>query len=139
MRVWMERNFSFSPSKRRRTLSSALKALTMRRPPMVSSILLSSTPHWFWPSSETRFRRLPTLPMTQPAMGSSTSTNSVSCQLMTIIITRQAMIMMGFLNSMSSEVMMEFSTSVTSPLMRAITSPLRSLEKKPMGNEIILL
>ena len=58
---------------------------------------------------------------------------------MTIIITRQAMIMMGFLNSMSSEVMMEFSTSVTSPLMRAITSPLRSLEKKPMGNEIILL
>ena len=76
--------------------------------------------------------------MIHPAMGSSTSTNSVNCQLMTIIITRQAIIMMGFLNSMSSEVMIEFSTSVTSPLMRAITSPLRSLEKKAMGSDVIL-
>ena len=77
--------------------------------------------------------------MIKPATGNSTSTNRVSCQLKAIIIVRQAMIMMGFLNIMSSEDMTEFSTSVTSPLMRAITSPLRSLEKKPMGKETILL
>ncbi len=47
--------------------------------------------------------------------------------------------MMGFLNIMSSDIITEFSTSVTSPLMRAITSPLRSLEKKPMGKDTIFL
>ena len=46
---------------------------------------------------------------------------------------RHTTIMMGFLNIMSSDAMMELSTSVTSPLIRASTSPLRSFEKKPMG------
>ena len=39
---------------------------------------------------------------------------------------------------MSSEAMMEFSTSATSPLMRAITSPLRSEVKNDMGRVVIL-
>ena len=52
--------------------------------------------------------------------------------------TRQTMIITGFLNSMSSDDMMENSISATSPLMRAMTSPLRSLVKKPMGSTVIL-
>ena len=43
------------------------------------------------------------------------------------------MIMIGFLNIMSSEVMIEFSTSATSPVIRDMMSPLRSLVKKPIG------
>ena len=39
--------------------------------------------------------------------------------------------MMGFLNIMSSEVMMEFSTSATSPVMRDMMSPLRCSLKNP--------
>ena len=105
---------------------------------MVSSMLLKSTPHWFWPASDTRFKRLPTLPINNPARGNRISTNKVNCQLKAIIIARQAIIMMGFLKIRSNDDMMEFSTSVTSPLMRAITSPLRSSLKKPMGSDTIL-
>ena len=76
--------------------------------------------------------------MMAPATGSKMSTNSVSCQLSTIIIVRHTIIMMGFLNIMSSDDITEFSTSVTSPLMRAMTSPLRSLEKNAMGSDTIL-
>ena len=39
---------------------------------------------------------------------------------------------------MSSDDIIEFSISATSPLMRAITSPLRSLVKKPIGRAVIL-
>ena len=45
---------------------------------------------------------------------------------------------MGFLKSISSELITEFSTSLTSPEMRANISPLRSSEKKPMGRTRIL-
>ena len=48
------------------------------------------------------------------------------------------MMSMGFLKSMSSEDMMELSISATSPLMRAMMSPLRSSEKNPSGSEVIL-
>ena len=41
--------------------------------------------------------------------------------------------------SMSSEPVMELSTSCTSPLMRAMMSPLRSWLKKPRGRDRILL
>ena len=44
---------------------------------------------------------------------------------------------MGFLNSISSDDIMEFSTSCTSPLMRAMMSPLRSSLKKPNGSDVI--
>ena len=101
-------------------------------------MLESSTPHWVCPSSDARFSRFPTFPITVPAIGKSTNTNIVSCQLTTIIMVRHTTIMMGFLNIMSSDAMMELSTSVTSPLIRAITSPLRSFEKKPMGRLVIL-
>ena len=133
------RYFSFSPAKRFFTFSSALNALMMRSPLMVSSMLLMMVPSWFCCSSDTRLRYLPTRPMIKPATGSKMNTKSVSCQLTKSIIARHTTIMMGFLNIMSSDIITEFSTSVTSPLMRAITSPLRSLEKKPMGSDTILL
>ena len=41
--------------------------------------------------------------------------------------------------SMSRELMMELSTSLTSPVMRAMMSPRRSWEKKPSGRERIFL
>ncbi len=97
-----------------------------------------SRPHWFCCSSDWRLSRLPTLPITIPASGRSISTNIVSCHEMMIIITRQTMIIMGFLNIMSSDAMMEFSISPTSPVMRAITSPLRSWVKNEIGRATIL-
>ena len=45
---------------------------------------------------------------------------------------------MGSLMSMAMEAVMEFSTSDTSPVMRAMMSPLRSSVKKPMGRLRIL-
>ena len=111
----------------------------MRNPPTVSSMLLSRVPHWFCASKLTRFSRLPTVPIMKPATGSRVNTNRVSSQLTIIIIVRQAIIMMGFLNIISKHDMMLFSTSCTSPLMRAITSPLRSLLKKARGKVTILL
>ena len=42
------------------------------------------------------------------------------------------------MNSMSSDDMIELSTSPTSPVIRAMMSPLRSSEKKPRGNDVIL-
>ena len=57
---------------------------------------------------------------------------------MIIIIDMHAMIITGFLNAMSSDDMIDTSISVTSPDMRAITSPLRSAVKKPMGRWTIL-
>ena len=44
---------------------------------------------------------------------------------------------MGFLNSMSRLDMMLDSISCTSPLMRAMISPLRSSLKKPSGSELM--
>ena len=46
---------------------------------------------------------------------------------------------MGFLMSMSIQAMMLFSISCTSPLMRAMMSPLRSSLKKPSDREVIFL
>ena len=97
-----------------------------------------SVPHCCCPTSDVRFSLLPMRPITSPATGSSTNTKIVSCQLITIIMPRHTTIIIGFLNIISSDAMMEFSTSATSPDIRAITSPLRSLEKKPMGRPRIL-
>ena len=44
----------------------------------------------------------------------------------------------GFLKSMSSDDIMLLSISPTSPVMRAIMSPLRSSEKNPNGSDVIL-
>jgi len=45
---------------------------------------------------------------------------------------------MGFLKSISSELMMDVSISCTSPLIRAMISPFLSSEKKPSGKDRIL-
>ena len=47
------------------------------------------------------------------------------------------MIRMGFLNNISRLAMMDVSISCTSPLIRAMMSPLRSSLKKPQGSEVI--
>ena len=98
-----------------------------------------SKPHWFCPSSDWRLSRLPTRPITTPANGNSMNTNSVNCHEISNIMVRHTIIITGFLNIISNDAIIEFSISATSPLMRAITSPLRSVVKKPMGNVVILL
>ena len=98
---------------------------------------LIMTPHFSCASNDLRLSRLPTSPIISPARGSRISTNSVSCQLMKIIVDRQTMIMTGFLNSMSRLAITLASISATSPLIRAMTSPLRSPVKKPIGRRRI--
>ena len=71
-------------------------------------------------------------------MGTNTSVNNVSCHDITRSVEKYAMMRIGFLNSMSRDDMIEFSTSATSPLIRAMMSPLRSSEKNPKGNDVIL-
>ena len=44
--------------------------------------------------------------------------------------------MIGLFINMSNELLIEFSTSPTSPLIRAIISPFLSSEKKPIGKRI---
>ncbi len=139
MRLERRKYTSFSALKRPRTLSSALKALMMRRPPRHSSMFDIRPPQRFCCSSDLRFRALPTRPITRPAIGRSTITKSVSCHDIAIIVPRHTSIITGFLKIMSSDDIMEFSISATSPLMRAIMSPLRSEVKKPMGSDTILL
>lgn len=53
----------------------------------------------------------------------------VSCQLMANMVARQTIIIMGFLNIISSDAIIEFSISPTSPDIRAMTSPFFSLVK----------
>ena len=72
-------------------------------------------------------------PITRPTKGSSIKTKIESCQLMVNMATKQMIIMMGFLNIISSDDMMEFSISAVSPTIRDMTSPLRSEVKKPTG------
>ena len=76
--------------------------------------------------------------MIEPAIGSRSSTNTVSCHDMKSIIDRHTMIMIGSLKSMSRVDIIEFSISATSPVMRAITSPFLSVVKNPMGRSTIL-
>ena len=76
-------------------------------------------------------------PITSPATGSSTSTKMVSCHEKKIMVPRYTMMRMGFLKSMSRLDITDASTSWTSPERRAMTSPLRVSEKKPIGSESI--
>ena len=77
--------------------------------------------------------------MNQPMMGTMTMVKRVSCHEMKSRMPKYPMMRMGFLKSMSRLDMMEFSISCTSPLMRAMMSPLRSSEKKPSDCEVIFL
>ena len=64
---------------------------------------------------------------------------SVSSQLMNSSIEKYAMMSIGFLKSMSSDDIIEFSISPTSPVILAMMSPLRSSVKKPSGSDVIFL
>ncbi len=97
-----------------------------------------STPHCVCPSKDVRLSLRPALPMARPAMGRSMNTNMVSCHDMATIMVRHTMIITGFLKNMSSDDIMENSISATSPLIRAMTSPLRSEVKNPMGSTVTL-
>ena len=61
-----------------------MKALMIRNPPRVSSNCDMVSLHFACASSDCRFSFLPTVPITQPMPGSTSSVNSVSCQLMAI-------------------------------------------------------
>ena len=76
--------------------------------------------------------------MNQPISGTMVSVNSVSCHDMSSSVMKYAMMSIGFLKSMSSDDIIEFSTSCTSPLMRAMMSPLRSSEKNDSESDVIL-
>ena len=130
---------SLTSAKRSFIFSSAQKALMMRSPPSVSSTWLIVSLHSACASLEFCFSLRPTLPITQPMSGTMASVNSVSCQLMKMSVEKYAMMRIGFLKSMSSDDMMELSTSLTSPVMRAMMSPLRSPEKNPSGSDVIFL
>jgi hypothetical protein len=75
----------------------------------------------------------------KPATGKTSRMNSVMLGLMTSIATSKTRIMIGFFRNISSEDMIEFSTSLTSPVMREMMSPLRSSEKKGRASLSILL
>ena len=77
--------------------------------------------------------------MIQPANGSTTRTKRVIFQLMVNSVMKQTTRAMGFRMSMSMELVSEFSTTVTSALMRAMMSPFRSSEKKLSGSRSTLL
>ena len=61
--------------------ASAVKALTTRSPPKVSSICDKSSPVCCCPLSDRRLSDRPILPMRKPLNGSNSSTNNVSFQL----------------------------------------------------------
>ena len=67
---------------------SALNAFTMRRPPIVSSVVERIWPHISWALSDFAFSFFPTDPITHPASGRRMSTKTVSCQLTAIIVAR---------------------------------------------------
>ncbi len=73
------------------------------------------------------------VPEMYPAVGSRIKTKRVSCQLNGEHGRQQTIIIMGFLNIISSDAIIEFSISPPSPDIRAMTSPFFSLVKKPIG------
>ncbi|MPN52525.1 hypothetical protein SDC9_200187 [bioreactor metagenome] len=74
--------------------------------------------------------------MIHPIAGNTIRVKRVNCQLVTTSVPKYIKINIGFLISISRELVIEFSTSPTSPLIRAMISPLRSSEKKPNGKLI---
>ena len=55
------------------------------------------------------------------------------------MVLKYMIIMIGFLNIISNEAIMEFSISATSPVILDITSPFRSVVKNPIGKLITFL
>ena len=77
-------------------------------------------------------------PMRKTETGMRSRTKRVSCQEMTKRVMRYTRIMIGSLKSISSADMIDASTSLTSLVMRDITSPLLASVKYPIGSESIL-
>ena len=90
-------------------------------------------------SSEVRRSCLPISPITHTNAGAKTMVKIIISGLIQMRNPKYRTMRMGSLMSMAMEAVMEFSTSDTSPLMRAMISPFRSSEKKPMGSWRILL
>ena len=122
-----------------RIFSSAQNALMIRSPPKVSSTTLIVSLHNACALILCAFNLRPIHPMNQPIIGMIITEKSVSCQEMIIKVVKYERIKMGFLNIKSRDDMMLVSTSCTSPVMRAMISPLRSSVKKPKGRRTILL
>ena len=120
-------------SKRADIFFSAMKALMILRPPRVSSICDVVSPSFCCATSDFALSLRPIEPITQPSTGMTQIVKSVSSQLMYTKVPKYITMNIGFLMSMSREVTIEFSTSETSPVIRAMMSPLRSFEKKPIG------
>ena len=119
-------------------LSSAIKALMMRKPPSVSSNCDIVSLHFACASSDWRFSFLPTTPINQPIPGNTIIVKRVNCQLTVTNVTKYIIIRIGLFINISKELVMEFSTSPTSPLIRAMISPFLSSEKKDIGRRITL-
>ena len=129
----------FVLAKRSDILRSAIKAFIIRSPPKVSSNCDIISPHCACAATDWLFNFRLTTPIIQPASGRITITNNVSCQLTVNNVIKQTNNAMGLRISMSIELVMEFSTTVTSALIRAIISPFRSSEKKLRGSFKTLL
>ena len=133
MRLNVARVALMSCIKRNVSLLSALNAFTTRRPPRVSSIWVRISAFCSCPLVDALFNERPIRPMSSPATGKRTSTNSVSCHEIVNSVIRYTIIIIGSLNNISNVDMILASTSLTSLVIRDITSPLRSSVKKPIG------
>ena len=127
------RNCSLLDAKRFDILSSARKALMTLSPPSVSSNSDMVSLQNDCTTRELALSLRPIEPITQIITGPITRVNIVSCQLIATSVPRYTSMSIGFLISMSRDWVMEFSISDTSPLIRVMISPLRSLLKNPMG------
>ena len=85
----------------------------------------------------TLFQLRPTIPISEAKSGTKRSVNIVSCHEINISVMKYIKTRIGFLNNKSSDDITEESTSCTSPLIRAIISPLRSSLKKLSESDVI--
>lgn len=111
-------------------LLSAINALITLKPPNVSSNWDIISPHCACAVEDCLFSFRLTTPIIQPVRGKIKITKSVICQLTENRVTKQTKRAIGLRISISMELVNEFSTTVTSALIRAMISPLRSSEKK---------
>ena len=110
----------------------------MRKPPNVSSSCDIVSLHLLCASKDWRFSFRPTTPISQPIPGNTTIVKRVNCQLVMTSVAKYRIIIIGLFINISNELVMEFSTSPTSPLIRAIISPFLSSEKNDIGRRITL-
>ena len=76
-------------------LCSAINALIIRRPPSVSSSCASISPQRPCTVADCDFNLRLTLPITHPASGATTITNTVNCQLTVSIVAKHTKMAIG--------------------------------------------